>query len=172
MAVAAFWLGVYSDAPMYPPRLAWQFAVAAIFFLSALALLHQLHRSVWPGIALFGFAVSAVGLALWMAGGAMNTLGLRVPEPLGQPQPGWGMFCVGLIPVGLGAMMKKLSLPIQLLLPLGCLFLLGPPLKYLSSERTGGMIVLVAFGIGWLVIGGLLLFEAIAGGRRSVSHTI
>jgi hypothetical protein len=60
----------------------------------------------------------------------------------------------------------------RLLLPLGCLFLLGAPLKYLLSERTGGLIVLVAFGIGWLLVGGLLLSQASAGGRRSVSHTI
>jgi hypothetical protein len=46
-----------------------------------------------------------------------------------------------------------------LLLPLGGLLLLGEPLKYFLGERTGGLTVLVAFGLGWLAIGALLLFE-------------
>jgi hypothetical protein len=162
MAVATFWFALYSDFPMYPPGLDWPLAVAAIFFLSGLTLLHRLHGSLWPGIAQFGFAVSVVGLVLWFAGGAMNALGLRTPGLLAQPQPGWGLFCVGLIPIGLGAITRRMSLPTQLLLPLGCLFFLGPPLKYLLSERTGGLIVLVGFGLGWLAIGALLLRE----GRR------
>jgi len=162
LAVAAFWFALYSDFPIYPPRLEWQLAIAAVFFLSGLTLLHHLHGSMWPGIALFGFAVSAIGLVLWIAGGAMNALDLPAPELLAQPQPGWGMFSVGLIPIGLGAIRRRLSLPMRLLLPLGCLFFLGPPLKDFSSERTGGLIVLVGFGVGWLVIGALLLLE----GRR------
>ena len=80
---------------------------------------------------------------------------------------GWGLLCVGLIPTGLGAIRQKLSLPMQLLLPLGCLFMFGLPLKHLLGERTGGMTVLVGFGMGWLAIGALLLSEA---GKSKPAH--
>ena len=52
-----------------------------------------------------------------------------------------------------------MSLPMRFLLPLGGLFILGPPLKYFLGERTGGLTVLVVFGVGWLAIGALLVFE-------------
>jgi hypothetical protein len=154
MAVAVFWFALYRDAPLYPPRLEWPIAVAAVFFLCAVTLIHQLHATVWPGIAQFGFVVSAVGLVLWMTGGAMSSFARLLL------QPGWGLFCVGLIPIGVGAIRQKLSLSMRLLLPLGCLFFFGPPLKYLLGDRAGGLIVLVAFGVGWLTIGALLLFES------------
>ena len=171
IAVAILWFTLYQAAPLYPPRLEWPLALAAVFFLCGVALLHRLHGHMWPRIAQFGFAVSAIGLALWTVGGAMNTLAVRAPgaqsalgrfalELLAQPQPGWGLFCVGLVPIGFGAIRKKLPLPMQLLLPLGCLFLLGPPLKYLFGENTGGMIVFAGFGVGWLAIGALLLVDA------------
>jgi hypothetical protein len=83
-----------------------------------------------------------------------------MPRVSAAGQPGWGLFSVGLIPIGLAAIRKRLSLPMQLLLPLGCLFILGPPLKSLLGERTGGLTVLIGFGVGWLAIAALLLSEA------------
>ena len=130
-----------------------------------------MHQSTWPGIAQFGFIVSAAGLGTWIVGGTLNALGLRLTaspsvwrrlalELIAQPQPGWGLFSVGLIPIGLAAIRRKWSLPMQLLLPLGCLFILGHPLKYLLGERTGGLTLLIGFGLGWLTVGALLLSEA------------
>jgi hypothetical protein len=81
-------------------------------------------------------------------------------ELIAQPQPGWGLFSVGLIPIGLAAIRKRLPLPMQLLLPLGCLFVFGSPLKYVLGERTGGLTVLIGFGVGWLAVCALLLSEA------------
>ena len=170
-AVTALWFTLYCNLPTYPPGLGLPLAAAAILFLSALALFYQMHGNMWPGIAQFGFIVSAVGLGLWIVGGALNELGLQATDPpsvwgrfalelIARPQPGWGLFSVGLIPIGLAAFSRKLSLSLQLLLPLGGLLVLGPPLKYVLGDRTGGLTVLIAFGVGWLAIAALLLFEA------------
>ena len=59
----------------------------------------------------------------------------------------------------------------RLLLPLGSLLLLGEPLKYFLGQRTGGVTVLVAFGVGWLAIGALLLFETASRAGRDQSST-
>jgi len=169
-AVTALWVTLYRDLPTYPPSLGFPLAIVAMLFLSALALLRRMHANMWPGIAQFGFVVSAVGLGLWIVGGTLNELGLQTTDPgsvwgrfarglIAQPQPGWGLFSVGLIPIGLAAIKRRLSLPMRFLLPLGGLFVLGLPLKYFLGERTGGLTVLVAFGVGWLAIGALLLFE-------------
>jgi hypothetical protein len=170
-AAIAVWFTLYRSLPTYPPRLGWPLAVAAILFLSALILLHRLHRHAWPGIAQLGFIVSAAGLAAWIVGGFLNALGLRPGEPdsiwgrfalelIAQPQPGWGLFSVGLIPIGLIAIRSPLSLPMRFLFSLGALFILGMPLKYVLGERVGGLIVLFAFGAGWLAVGALLLVES------------
>ena len=169
-AVTALWFTLYRSLPTYPPSLGFPLAIVAALFLSALVLLRQMHGNVWPGIAQFGFVISAVGLGSWIVGGTLNELGLQTTDPgsvwgrfalslVAQPQPGWGLFSVGLIPIGLAAIRRRMSLPMRFLLPLGGLFALGPPLKYFLGERTGGLAVLVAFGVGWLAIGSLLLFE-------------
>jgi hypothetical protein len=119
-----------------------------------------MHTPAWPGIAQFGFIVSAIGLVLWIVGGTLNALGQRLTDVIARPQIGWGLFCVGLMPIGVGAIRSRLSVWMRLLLPLGGLFLVGEPLKYLLGERTGGLTVLVAFGVGWLVIGLLLVVES------------
>jgi hypothetical protein len=170
-AVTALWITLYRNLPKYPPSLGFSLAIVAMLFLSALALLRRMHGNMWPGIAQFGFIISAVGLGSWIVGGTLNALGLQTTDSgsvwerfalglIAQPQPGWGLFSVGLIPIGVAAIRRRLSLPMRFLLPLGGLFALGPPLKYFLGERTGGLTVLVAFGVGWLVIGALLLFEA------------
>ena len=158
-AVSLLWLTLYRTLPTYPPNLGLPMAVAAMLFLSALALLHRLPRHTWPGIAQFGFIVSAIGLGLWIVGGTLNALGQQPVDFIARPQVGWGLFSVGLIPIGLAAIRSRFSLSMRLLLPLGGLLLLGEPLKYSLGERTGGVMVLVAFGVGWLAIGALLLFE-------------
>jgi hypothetical protein len=168
-AVSAFWFALYRSLPTYPPALGLPLAVAAILFLITLAVLHRIH--VWPGLAQFGFLVSAAGLAAWVVGGCLNALGLRPGQPdsvwarfalelIAQPQPGWGLFSVGLIPIGLAAIRSPLSLSMRLLFSLGALFILGMPLKYFLGERVGGLIALFAFGVGWLSIGVLLLLES------------
>jgi len=156
-AVSIFWFALYDSLPIYPPGLGLSLAVAAALFLTVLVLLHQIHKHVWPGIAQFGFIVSAIGLGVWIVGGTLNALGQQPAAPIARPQVGWSLFCVGLIPIGFAAVRDGLSLPMRLLLPLGGLFLLGEPSKYLLGERTGGVTVLLAFGLGWLVIGALLL---------------
>ena len=169
-AVAALWFALYRSLPTYPPSLGFPLAIVALLFLTALALLRRMHGDVWPGIARFGFIVSAIGLDSWIVGGTLNALGLQTTDPesvwgrfalglIARPQHGWGLFSVGLIPIGVAAIRRRLSLPMRYLLPLGGLLVLGPPLKYFLGERTGGLTVLVAFGVGWLAIGALLLFE-------------
>jgi hypothetical protein len=171
IAVAALWLALYRS-PMYSPALGLLLAIAGAFFFCALVLLYRIHAHEWPGIARLGFAISAIGVGLWIAGGTMNGLGVQgtesrsamgrfMLEVLRGPQAGWGLLCVGLIPIGVAAFITRLSLPMRLLLPVGSLFVLGPPLKYLLGEQAGGMAVLVAFGVGWLAIGALLLAETI-----------
>ena len=171
IAVAVLWFTLYRTFPAYPPSLGLPLALVAAFFLSALVLVHRIHRKNWPGLAQFGFVISAIGLGLWTIGGTMNALGLQPPgqeslwgrfarELLAQPQPGWGLFCAGLMPIGLAAFRRRLPLPVQLLLPLGGLLVLGLPLKYVLGERAGGLTVLIAFGAGWLAIAALLLSEA------------
>jgi hypothetical protein len=159
-AVSALWVTLYGSLPAYPPSLELPLAVTAILFLTALILLHRMHTPAWPGIAQFGFIVSAIGLVLWIVGGTLNALGQRLTDVIARPQIGWGLFCVGLMPIGVGAIRSRLSVWMRLLLPLGGLFLVGEPLKYLLGERTGGLTVLVAFGVGWLVIGLLLVVES------------
>jgi hypothetical protein len=175
IAVAvALWFTLYRDAPAYPPRMQASLAAAAVSFLVVLVLLYRIGRGRWRGIAVAGFAVSAAGLALWAAGGTLSTMSVRAGdqdstwgrlalELLTRPQPGWGLFCIGLIPIGLGATTARLPLPLRLLLPLGGLFVAGEPLKYFLGETQGGMAVLIAFGLGWLAIGALLL----SGARRA-----
>ena len=170
-AASVFWFTLYHSLPMYPPSLGLPLTTAAILFLIALALLHWIDRHMWPGIAQFGFIVSAFGLGLWMVGGTLNALGRHPADIIARPQPGWGLFSVGLIPIGLAAIRSRLSLPMRLLLPLGGLLLLGEPLKYFLGERAGGVTVLVAFGGGWLAIGALLLFETERHARRDQSST-
>jgi hypothetical protein len=114
-----------------------------------MVLLHQIHSREWSGLARFGFAISAAGLGLWIVGG--TTRGLQI---------GWGLFCVGLISIGVAAIVTRLSLPPRLLLPLGSLLFLEVPLKYLLGERAGGTTILATFGLGWLAIGLLLLLES------------
>jgi len=104
-------------------------------------------------------------------GGTLSALGQRPADFIARPQVGWGLFSVGLIPIGVAAITRRLSLPVRLMLPVGGLFLLGEPLKYSLGERTGGVTVLVAFGVGWLAIGALLLFEAEPRARRDQSST-
>jgi len=123
--------------------------MAGALFLSAMVLLHQIHDREWRGLAGFGFAISAGGLSLWIFGGTIGGL-----------QAGWGLFCAGLIAIGAGAIMNRLSLPARLLLPIGSLLLLEAPLKYLLGERTGGLTILSAFGLGWLAVGILLFRES------------
>src|SRR5262245_64883563 len=74
-AVAAFWYALYRSLPIYPTSLEWPLAVSAFLFLGALALLHRIHGHVWPGIAQFGFIVSAAGLGAWVVGGTLHALG-------------------------------------------------------------------------------------------------
>ena len=155
-AVSAFWFTLYRSLPTYPPSLGLPLAFVATLFFIALALLHRMHAGLWPWLAQFGFILSAVGLGVWIVGGTLNTFGLPIAF-IAQPQPGWGLFCVGLMTIGVAAIRGRLSLPIRCLLPLGGLFLLGEPLKYAFGERTGGLMVLLAFGAGWLAIGVLLL---------------
>jgi hypothetical protein len=180
--VSVFWFTLYRSLPMYPPSLGLPLAVAAILFLCALALLHRMHGHLWPGIAQFGFIVSAIGLGLWIVGGTLNALGPQSADPssvwkrfaleiIARPQAGWGLFSVGLIPIGLAAIRSRLSLPMRFLLPVGALLLIGPPLKYFLGERTGGLTVLVAFGMGWLAIGVLLVFETERRAIRDQSST-
>jgi hypothetical protein len=70
------------------------------------------------------------------------------------------LFCVGLVPIGVAATTARLSLPMRLLLPIGGLFALGPPLKHLLGDQAGGMTVLAAFGAGWLATAILLFLES------------
>jgi hypothetical protein len=172
---AAFliWLALYRAFPAYPPRLGPLLAIAAILFFVSLAWIRRIHLDAWPGLAQFGFFVSGVGLILLIVGGGAVVVGLRLParvdplpvwlrftvELLNSPQPGWGLFCVGLIPVGAGAIRKGLPLSVQLLAVLGALFLLGPPVKYLLGTRTGGLSILAAFGAVWVVVVGLVFSE-------------
>ena len=169
-AVSALWFTLYRSLPAYPPSQGLPLAIAAILFLIVLALLHQMRASAWPGIAQFGFIVSALGLATWIVGGTLSALDVQIADPdstwqrfalwlIARPQPGWGLFSVGLIPIGFGAIKSQLSLPMRLLLPLGAHFLLGLPLKYIVGDRGGGLTILVLFGLGWLAIGVLLLFD-------------
>jgi hypothetical protein len=129
-----------------------------------------MHRERWPGLARFGFIVSVIGLGTWIVGGTLNGIGTTfsdagsirtrfATELISQPQPGWGLFSVALIPIGVAAVKSRLPLSMRLLLPLGGLFLLGPPLKYVLDERNGGLTVLAVFGVGWLAIVALLLLE-------------
>lgn len=112
-------------------------------------LLHQIHPREWPGLALFGFAISTAGLGSWIVADTIRGL-----------QVGWGLFCVGLIPIGVAAITSRLSLPARLLLPLGSLLFLETPLKYLLGERAGGTTILATFGLGWLAIALLLFLES------------
>ena len=168
-AVTAFLLTLYRSAT-YPPALGLSLAVAGALFLCSLVLLHQIHAREWPGLAHLGFAISAVGLGLWVVGGTMRELdisgikpdsvvGRFILEVLRGPQAGWGLFCLGLVPIGAAAITKGLSLPVRLLLPLGSPLLLEAPLKYLLGERAGGLTILAAFGLGWLAVGILVLLE-------------
>lgn len=156
VAVATLWATLYRSLPQYPPRLGLSLAAVATLFLIALTLMRRMHRGEWPGIAQFGFIVSAVGLGLWLVGGTLNTLGLPSGEVIARPQAGWGLFSIGLVPIGIAAVQRRWSLPIRLFLPLGALFLLGEPLKALPGERAGGMTIFVAFGVLWLVVAVLL----------------
>ena len=74
---------------------------------------------MWPGIAQFGFIVSVVGLGSWIVGGTVNVFDLQATDPssiwgrfalglIARPQPGWGLFSVGLIPIGLAATARRL----------------------------------------------------------------
>ena len=170
IAVVMFEIALYRSET-YPPALGLSLAIVGTLFLGALALLHQIHAQEWSGLARFGFAISAAGLGVWIVGGAMNALGLlRVDsqstvtrfmlEVVRGPQAGWGLFCVGLVPIGVAATTARLSLPMRLLLPIGGLFALGPPLKYLLGDQVGGMTVLAAFGAGWLISAILLFLES------------
>lgn len=132
----------------YPPRTWPWLALAGALFLSAMALLHQSRAHKWPGLARFGFPISALGLVLWIVGDTIREL-----------QVGWGLFCVGLIPIGVAAITNRLPLSIRLLLPMGSLLLLETPVKYLLGERTGGLTIFTAFGLGWLAVGFLLFLE-------------
>jgi len=168
--VTVFWFTLYRSLPKYPPRLELPLAITAILFLVALVLLYRMRAGMWPGIAQFGFVVSAAGLALWIVGGIVNELDLKVTdqesvwgrlalELIKGPQAGWGLFSVGLMPIGVAAIRGGLPLPLRFLLPLGGLFILGLPLKYFLGDRAGGLTVLAAFGAGWLAIGALFLFK-------------
>ena len=88
-AVTALWVTLYRSLPTYPPSLGLPLAIVAVLFLSALALLHRMHGNMWPGIAQFGFVISAVGLGLWIIGGTLNDLGLRTTDPGSV----WGAVC-------------------------------------------------------------------------------
>ena len=177
-AVSAFWFTIYRSLPAYPPSQGLPLAVAALLFLFVLVLLHRMHPSTWPGIAQFGFIVSALGLATWIVGGTLRALDVQIADPdstwqrfalwlIARPQPGWGLFSVGLIPIGFTAITNRLSVPMRLLLPLGAHFLLGEPLKYALGDRAGGVTILVLFGLGWLAIAALLLFENERGTQRN-----
>lgn len=146
-AVIALWLTLYRSET-YPPLPGPSLATAGALFLIAMVLLYRIHRREWPRLAKFGFAISVAGLGLWMVGGTLREL-----------QVGWGLFCVGLIPIGVTAITKGLSLPVRVLLPLGSPLLLEAPLKYLLGERTGGLTIFAAFGLGWLVVSVLLFLE-------------
>jgi len=169
-AVSVFWFTLYRSLPVYPPSLGVPLACVATLFLIALALLHRMHAGLWPWLAQFGFIISAVGLGVWIVGGTLNTFGLPITF-IAQPQPGWGLFCVGLMTIGMAAIRSRLSLPMRCLLPLGGLFLLGEPLKYVLGEQTGGLTVLLAFGVGWLAIGALLSRDGSRQGRRALPTT-
>jgi hypothetical protein len=169
-AVLAFWLTLYISLPTYPPSLGLPLAFVAILFLITLALLHQTHADLWPRLAQVGFIISAVGLGLWVVGGTLNTFGRQIAL-IAQPQPGWGLLCVGLMTIGLAAIRSRLSLAMRCLLPLGGLFLLGEPLKYVLGAQAGGLTVLFAFGAGWLAIGVLLLRDRSRQGRRTLPTT-
>jgi hypothetical protein len=169
-AVSAFWFTLYRSLPAYPPSQGWPLAIAAILFLIVLVLFQRMHAGAWPVIAQFGFIVSALGLGTWIVGGTWNAAGLQITDAdsvwgqfvlglITRPQPGWGLFSVGLIPIGFAAIRSRLSLPMRFLLPLGGCFLLGLPLKYVLGDRAGGLTILVLFGLGWLAIGALLLLE-------------
>jgi hypothetical protein len=168
------WLALYRTLPVYPPRLGLPLVIVAALFLGVLVSIYRMHANAWPGTARFGFIVSAIGLGAWIVGGTVNVLavtagsgsaGARVALQLvAQPQTGWGLFNVGLVAIGVAAITKKLSPPLRLLLPIGSLFLLGEPLKYILGERTGGVTVLVAFGVGWLALSALLVLDARTGG--------
>jgi hypothetical protein len=75
--VTALWFTLYRNLPTYPPSLGLPLAIVAMLFLGALALLRRMHGNTWPGIAQFGFIVSAVGLGTWIVGGMLNALGLQ-----------------------------------------------------------------------------------------------
>jgi len=85
-AVCALWFTVYQSLPTYPPGLGLPLAVAATLFLASLALLHRIHRYMWPGLARFGFIVSALGLSLWIVGGTLSALGQRPADFIARPQ--------------------------------------------------------------------------------------
>ena len=170
--VATMWISLYRAYPTYPPPLEWSLSFAGGLFLVSLALMHRIHRGQWPGVARAGFVVSQFGSCLWGIGGipvvhhlllAQATRESRVMEfiieLLKQPQPGWGLLCAGLIPIGYGAIKARLSLPARVLMPLGGLLLLGEPLKYWLGTREGGLSILVAFGAGWLVVAVCLLVD-------------
>lgn len=172
-AVILGWLTLYRALPAYPPRLGPLLSIVAILFFVSLALIRRIHLDEWPGLAHFGFFVSGIGLILLIVGCGVVAVELQLPvrvqprpvwlqfivELLNSPQPGWGLFCVGLVPIGVGAMRKGLSLSVQLLAALGGLFLLGPPVKYLLGTRTGGLSMLAGFGAVWLVVVGLVFSE-------------
>jgi len=170
LAVATLWFALY-ESPTYPPRLGSSLAFAGAFFLIALVLLYRIHANERPGIARLGLAISAAGLGLWIVGGTMSGLGLREVESqsmmgrflleiLRGPQAGWGLFCVGMLLIGVAAITARLSLAMRMLLPVGALFVLGLPLKYLIGDQAGGVTIFVAFGAGWLVIAIVLLLES------------
>ncbi len=148
IAVIVLEFTLYTSEP-YPPRPGPLFAVAGALFICAMVLLHQMHAREWPGLARFGFAISALGLGLWIAGGTLREL-----------QVGWGLFCAGLMAIGTGSIMKQLPVHARLLLPIGSLLFLEVPMKYLLGERTGGLTIFAAFGLGWLAVSILLFFQA------------
>jgi hypothetical protein len=140
-------------------------------FLCALTLLHRIHTHHWPAIARFGFVISVVGLGLWIVGGTMNGLGVRGVEPqsaggrfifevLRTPQAGWGLFGVGLIPIGVAGIANQRLRATRFLLPAGSLILLELPIKSVLGERPGGLAILTAFGLGWLAVATLLFVES------------
>lgn len=120
------------------------------------SLIRRRHRDQWPGLAQFGFGVSAAGLGLWIVGGLLNALGVTVAEFVAHPQVGWGLFSVGLVPIGVTAIRRAWPVAFWLLLPLGVLFISGELMKQRLGERAGGLTVFVMFGVLWLMVAALL----------------
>jgi hypothetical protein len=151
-AVLALWATLYASLPRYPPALGLPLTAVAMLFLTALTLIRRRHRADWPGLAQFGFVVSAVGLALWIVGGLLNALDITTAEFMARPEGGWGLFSAGLIPIGVTAIRRKWPMALWLLLPLGVLFISGELIKLRLGERAGGLTVFVAFGLLWLIV--------------------